>query len=315
MIERFTTPLKLRPLILFLGLVFVIFLASIIFYSAPTIIRRQDKETILMNHKVAKAIFHDLTNDEVEKVENLAREQLRLIVSKPQFSPSLEVVEKHEKLISEQAQTLNIPPEVALGMALLENGGSETAISYAGAAGIFQLTEGTAKTLGLSTAENNDERLDPEKNIKAGLTYLSNNLRLFSDIGLAVWSYHACQQNVSVALKTYLKSIGEKDAFDYLEAEREGKLDRAKYVWKAYVTKDGLNVHKLIDNPLVKLQVLSTLGDETELYPYKVLASTIIYQTHSQYQDKEIFAKKVALFNQGRIFASDLLDPTKPPED
>lgn len=264
---------------------------------------------LLMDRKEAKIVFHNLSQDDVKKAENLTREQIRLITSKPQFFPSLEIAQKYEDILSKKATDKNIPEEIAFGMALLENGGSEKEVSSAGAAGILQLTKNTARVLGLTVNDEIDERIAPEKNIEAGLSYLKQNLQLFSDIGLAIWAYHAGPQNVSVALKTYLKSIGEEDAFDFSEAEKLGTLDRAKNVWRAYVVKDGLDIHKLLQNPNVKLFFLPTLSDETELYPYKITASAILYDTAKIYSSKDEFKSQVEKFRQGRILLSDLLNP------
>jgi len=268
--------------------------------------QKNDQSIILLSKEETKAVFHNLTTDELKQAENITREQIRLIVAKPQFLPSLKVVQKNEAEIRTQAENYKIQPEIIFGLALLENGGSEAEISPSGAAGIFQLTKRTAQGLGLVVEEGNDERLIPEKNTSAALLNFNNNLKLFSDIGLAVWAHHAGPQNVSEALKIYLSSIGEKDAFNLAEAEKLDKLDRAKYVWRAYVTKDGLDIHKLLQNPQVKLFVVPTLSDETELFPYKVVASAILYKTARSYPNQEVFKQKVELFNQGRILLSDL---------
>jgi len=304
--------LNLKNFIIFVLLVAVATLSILLYFQIfqknPN---KAEDELNLVETKEAKAIFGNLNPDEKKSADGLIREQVRLIITRPQFYSSLEVVKKNEEIITHEAEEKQIPKEVAIGMAVLENGGSESAVSSAGAAGIFQITEGTAKTLGLEVSEDNDERLDPQKNITAGISYLNQNLKLFSDIGLAVWAYHAGPQNVSVALKTYLESIGEKDAFDYLQALEEGKLDRAKYVWRAYATKGEINIHRLLQNPKVQLLVLARLGDETELYPYKVAASSIIWQTRNNYQPEEEFKQKITEFNQGRILLSDLLSPKK----
>lgn len=292
------------------------------------------KEVIFKDHFDDKMIFAESNHlntmfgddlSEVDKrfIEEKARKAVSLIIFKPQFFKSIEVVEKWEKEIIRLAKDKNIPGEIALGMALLENGGSEMAVSYAGAAGIFQITKNTAEVLGLRVEDKPvglnlskpvgleviDERLDPKKNIEAGLRYLSNNLKLFPNIGVAVWSYHAGEQNVSEAVKAYLADIGEKDAFDLLEAQDLGKLDRAKEVWRAYLTKDGLNIHKLLQNQKVKKEVIENLGDETELYPYKVFASAVLYEAYKNYEEKVDFVEKIELFRQGRIVLSDLIDP------
>lgn len=271
--------------------------------------QKNDQSIILLSKEESRTVFHNLTAEETMQAENITREQIRLIVSKPQFFPSLAIVQKYEEEIRNQTRKYKIPAEIILGLALLENGGSAKEISPSGAAGIFQLTKRTAQGLGLIVEEENDERLIPEKNISAALLNFNNNLKLFSDIGLALWAHHAGPQNVSEALKIYLSSIGEKDAYSLNEAEKQGLLDRAKYVWRAYVTKDGLNIHRLLQNYQVKIFIVPTLSDETELFPYKVVASAILYNAAKKYPSPELFKQKIELFNQGRILLSDLINP------
>ena len=266
-----------------------------------------DTANILTKYQVAKVMFPSLSAAEQDQVENLLRQQVRLIVSKPNFDQSLSVTKKYKNAIRKQAGQKKFPQDLALGVALLENGGAEDAVSSAGAAGIFQLIEGTAKTLGLKIDDTTDERLDPEKNIAAGVSYLDKNLQTFSDPGLAVWGHHAGTQNVAKALKIYLQSLGETDAYDFVEAVNLGKLDRAKYVWRAYVTKDGLNIHKLLSSPALG-PFLEGLSDETELYPYKVAAASILFEAAGNTEENK-FLEKIKLFNQGRILLSELLNP------
>lgn len=292
--------------VLLIILIVISFGLALFFQKIGT--KPKDSLIILEKYQVAKTVFPNLTRVETENVEDLIREQTRLIVSKHNFPQSLAVAKKNQNKIRAEAVSRNFPQDLALGVALLENGGSETAISSAGAAGIFQLTQGTAKTLGLKIDRQTDERLIPDKNITAGISYLDQNLELFSDPGLAVWAHHAGTQNVSKALKIYLQSIGEVDAFDFVEAFDSGLLDRAKYVWRAYVTKDNLNVHRLLKNPALD-PFLAELSDETELYPYKVVAAAILFDAAGNFSENE-FLEKVQLFNQGRILLSDLLTPS-----
>lgn len=303
----FKLKLLVPVLIIFSGILILILFTN---YKLPSLKNPKDNVEITQNYPITNAIFHNLNLQQKTEVENTVRKQVRLIVSKPQFKSSLDVVKKHETTISNLATEASIDPKIVLGVALLENGGSESAVSYAGAAGIFQITKGTAKTLGLQVDDQVDERLDPDKNIRAGITYLRQNLQLFSDIGLAVWAYHAGPQNVSRAFKYYLENVGETEAYDYLEAEKSGNLDRAKYVWRSYVTKDNVDVYKLLETPQTKLTLIPLLGDETEYYVYKVLASSIIYESFRNHQNSDLFLQKVESFNQGRMVLADLLDHT-----
>jgi len=303
------SPFILVSVSLAIGIVLGSLLTGVVTDSLILKVKEKKPQVKLTQNQTALAILGKLTDQEANGAEDLIREQIRLIVSKPQFFDSLEVVKKHQETIQKTAEIYQIPTDVALGIALLENGGSETAVSSAGAAGIFQLTESTANDLGLQVNDYLDERLEPEKNIQAGLSYLDRNLKLFSDIGLAVWAYHAGAQNVSFAVKVYLQTLGEKDAFDFLEAQRLEQLDRAKYVWRAYVTKGDLNVHRLLENPQVQLLSLAGLGDETQLYPYKIIAAAIVWHLPEKYPNEAEFKDQIKAFNQGKIILDELITP------
>jgi len=305
-----------RKILIFL-IILITSLTFIFLYSKRRVILRDyfDNKMVLITSPLLETMFGGEVSEEDKKfIEEIGRKKLQVFISKPQFFRSLEVVEKWEETILRQAQDKSLPGEITLGMALLENGGAEDAISYAGAAGVFQITENTAQILGLDTEENppagGDERLEPKKNIEAGLRYLSNNLKLFPDIGVAVWSYHAGEQNISNAIKVYLQDLGEEDAYSLLEAVDIGKLDRAKEVWRAYLTKDNLNIHKLLQNQKVKDEIIENLGDETELYPYKVFALSVLYDVYKSYENRNEFVNRIELYRQGRIVLSDLLIPS-----
>lgn len=308
-ITKTLSNLKIPILILiifFAGLIIGVMVAT----KTSTFIQPEaKKEMALSETNEFKSVFSSLNDQEKNAAENIIREQIRTIITRPQFFSSMGVVNSHKDKIKETAQNYQIPPDVTIGMAALENGGSESAVSSAGAVGIFQITRGTAQQLGLTTDGDNDERLDPDKNISAGIKYLDQNLKLFSDVGLAVWSYHAGPQNVSVAIKTYLQTLGEKDAYDYVEAEDAGILERAKYVWRAYITKGDINVHRLLQNPRVQLEALAGLTDETELYIYKVVAAAIVWNSQENYPTNEAFRENIAKYNQGKILLSELLNP------
>jgi hypothetical protein len=193
--------------------------------------------------------------------------QMELVSTRNAFPASLAVIKRHEAEIRAEARKQGVPEDVALGVSLLENGGSETAVSSAGAMGIFQLMPGTARSLGLTVNKKVDDRKNVSKSIAAGVSYLKMNYDRFGDWGLATWAYHAGEGNVAKALKLYAKAntgttlVGLKD---------EAKLHD-------YVTANNVTIHKLLSSAAVK-PMTKKLSDDSAGYPYKVIATATLFK-------------------------------------
>lgn len=193
--------------------------------------------------------------------------KIEFVSTRKAYPASLAVIQKHEDTIKSKAAKYKVPEDVAIGIGLLENGGSETAKSPAGALGVFQLMPGTARSLGLAVNKNVDERLNPEKNIDAGMRYLKGNYETFGDWGLATWAYHAGEGNVSNALKRYAKANHG--------ITLKGMQDQA--TMRAYIQKHDITVNKLLSDPAVK-QFTKKLKDDSSGYPYKVIATATLFK-------------------------------------
>jgi hypothetical protein len=181
------------------------------------------------------------------------------------------VVEKHAEAIKETARDKGVPEDVAIGVAFLENGGSETAKSPAGALGVYQLMPGTAKNLGLTVTKSVDDRKNPEKSIEAGVTYLRANYERFGDWGLATWAYHAGEGNVTKAVKIYAK------AHDGIELEGIRNFPQIR----EYVLSHGITVHVLLSDPSVQ-KFTDKLNDDSAGYPYKVVATASLFHDNNR---------------------------------
>lgn len=193
--------------------------------------------------------------------------QVEFVSTRKAYPASLSVVQKHAETIKREASKHNVPEDVAIGVALLENGGSETAISPAGALGVFQLMPGTARSLGLTVNKKVDERRNPQANIEAGVRYLASNYQRFGDWGLATWAYHAGEGNVSKAIKLYAKANHGVNL--------KGVKDAASM--RAYVQKHGITIHKLLSDRSVKA-FTAKLNDDSSGYPYKVIATATLFK-------------------------------------
>lgn len=92
-------------------------------------------------------------------------------------------------------------PEDLIYLAIVESGCNPFAVSPAGAVGIWQFMEATAKQYGLKIDYWIDERRDFIKATYASARYLKRLYQFFGDWRLAVASYNAGEGRVSRALK------------------------------------------------------------------------------------------------------------------
>lgn len=201
------------------------------------------------------------------EAQTIIEKQKEFVSTRKAYEPSLAVVEKHADSIKETAAEKGVPTDVAIGVAFLENGGSETAKSPAGALGIYQLMPGTARNLGMTVNKSVDERLDPSKSIEAGVSYLRANYERFGDWGLATWAYHAGEGNVAKAVKIYAR------ANEGIELQGIKNFPEIR----DYVVSRGITVHVLLSDPSVQ-KFTDKLNDDSAGYPYKVVATATLFE-------------------------------------
>ena len=114
-----------------------------------------------------------------------------------------------------------IPLELK-AMAVIESSLNPTAVSRAGAKGMWQFMYSTAKLYGLGIDSFVDERLDPVKAAHAAAEYLKDSYNIFGDWNLAIASYNCGAGNVNRAIR---RSGGKRafwDIYPYLPRETRG---------------------------------------------------------------------------------------------
>jgi membrane-bound lytic murein transglycosylase MltF len=96
-----------------------------------------------------------------------------------------------------------------------ESAGNPQAKSPVGAVGLLQLMPGTAQEMGLSL-EPMDERLDPEKNLRAGIGYLKRQFDHFPEIpgfnDRLYWSFAAYNAGRSYCNAALALARADKDS-------------------------------------------------------------------------------------------------------
>lgn len=113
-------------------------------------------------------------------------------------------------------------PEELKAMAVIESALNPTAVSRAGAKGMWQFMYSTAKSYGLTINSFVDERLDPVKSAEAAAQYLQDSYEIFGDWNLAIASYNCGAGNVNKAIR---RSGGKRafwDIWPYLPRETRG---------------------------------------------------------------------------------------------
>lgn len=113
-------------------------------------------------------------------------------------------------------------PEELKAMAVIESALNPTAVSRAGAKGMWQFMYSTAKIYGLHIDSFVDERLDPVKSAEAAARYLQDSYEIFGDWNLAIASYNCGAGNVNKAIRRSGGSRKFWDIYPYLPRETRG---------------------------------------------------------------------------------------------
>lgn len=124
--------------------------------------------------------------------------------------------------IFEEIFTEHDVPEELKAMAVIESALNPTAVSRAGAKGMWQFMYSTAKLYGLHIDSFVDERLDPVKSAHAAAEYLKDAYTIFGDWNLAIASYNCGAGNVNRAIR---RSGGKRsfwEIYPYLPRETRG---------------------------------------------------------------------------------------------
>lgn len=133
---------------------------------------------------------------------------------------------KYEDMVIKEAQRLGVDPSLALHVLYKETGNlknPETAKSSAGALGVMQLMPKTAKGLGV-------DPLNPEENIRGGVTYLKQMYDKYQDPTLALAAYNAGPGRLDKALKSGQGIMGlPRETQNYVRMAGGGEVKHFQY--------------------------------------------------------------------------------------
>jgi membrane-bound lytic murein transglycosylase D len=124
-------------------------------------------------------------------------------------------------LFEEKLKEYNIPPEMKY-LAVVESALNPTAVSHAGARGLWQFMPGTGKMYGLQSSSFIEDRYDPNKATVAACQHLHDLYGMFGDWFLVLAAYNSGAGNVQKAIRA---AGGAKDYWEiwpYLPQETRG---------------------------------------------------------------------------------------------
>ena len=113
-----------------------------------------------------------------------------ILLIAPNASQASETNDNHKKLIVKTAQRLGVDPYIALSIAKIESNFDATSKSPGGAIGLFQLSPGTAKKLGINP-------YIVSENIEGGIRYYQMMYKKYGSTDLALAAYNAGPGNVA----------------------------------------------------------------------------------------------------------------------
>ncbi len=102
-------------------------------------------------------------------------------------------------MVEEELIKSGLPVELR-AMPVIESALSSTAVSKAGAVGLWQFMPSTGKSYGLEINSLVDERCDPDAATKAACRFMADLYRIYDDWSLAIAAYNCGPGNVNKAL-------------------------------------------------------------------------------------------------------------------
>lgn len=113
-------------------------------------------------------------------------------------------------MFEEALDKFNMPMELKY-LAIVESALNPTAVSHAGAKGLWQFMYATGRMYGLDVTSYYDERMDPFKSTIAACNYMQDLYSMYGDWNLVLAAYNSGPGNVNKAIR---RSGGKRDFWE-----------------------------------------------------------------------------------------------------
>jgi len=193
----------------------------------PDIPREEYIDRLFRMPTVMEMAYNDVVRACIDRYAIRLRRQVSFMLGASNF---------YMPIFEQALETYQLPLELKY-LPIIESALNPTAVSRAGATGLWQFMIGTGKMYQLEVNSLIDERRDPVKASYAAAHYLSDLYKIFGDWNLVIAAYNCGPENVNKAIR---RSGGEHDywkIYPYLPRETRGYVPAfiaANYVMTYY---------------------------------------------------------------------------------
>ena len=208
----------------------IIILTAFLAISIPTLLNAQAAPTNYSTHDVPSSVTFCGKNIDLTRYDRYERMDRELLAFTYMHSTSIQMIKKANRYfpIVEPILKANGIPDDFKYLMVIESNLNPTALSSAGAAGLWQFMQTTGREYGLEVNKNIDERYHVEKSTEAACKYLKDAYAKYQDWIAVAASYNAGQARIS----TQFEKQQVDDMLDLYLVE-----ETARYVYRIIAAK------------------------------------------------------------------------------
>lgn len=213
--------------------------------------------------------------------------------------------------IEKKLKAAGLPKDLAY-LAMIESGYNPSAVSRAGAGGLWQFMPATGRDYDLAINSWVDERREPQKATRAAIRYLSKLYRQFDDWHLAVAAYNTGEGNME-------RAIRRKGTSDFWTLAANGALYKEtrhyvpKFIAAVIIARNpkAYGFHRISYEKQTRYEVVQVPGStdlnlvaETTGTPLKQLQSLNNELLHKRTPPDQSYALRVPMGSRKRVLAN-----------
>ena len=157
----------------------------------PTYTKEEYVERLSRIPTIMEMAYNDVVQKFIDRYSGRLRRSISYMLGASNF---------YMPIFEEALEMYQLPLELKY-LPIIESALNPTAVSRAGAAGLWQFMIGTGKQYGLQVNSLVDERRDPVKSSYAAARYLKDLYRIFGDWNLVIAAYNCGPENINKAIR------------------------------------------------------------------------------------------------------------------